>query len=223
MTQGKQQMHERPAFIAFTGVDHPDLLRGMELLSSRYPIEWGVLVDDAQAHLPLFPDARDRACLLGKRGLRWAAHVCGEQAKLIANHPSVATVDVTGFSRVQINHSTTGSTLEQIDNAAWFGRRHGIRTMLQCSGHFPDECRVDWLFDVSFGTGITPAGWPRIPDRGPFCGYSGGIRPDNVIEVLERIAAPKGSLYWIDMESGVRSDGRFDLEKCEAICRAVYD
>ena len=29
--------------------------------------------------------------------------------------------------------------------------------------------------------------------------------------------------YWIDMESGVRTDGLFDLEKCERVCRLVYN
>jgi hypothetical protein len=57
---------------------------------------------------------------------------------------------------------------------------------------------------------------------GPFCGYSGGIGPATVVEILGRIAAPDGALYWIDMESGVRTDGAFDLAKCEAVCRAVY-
>ncbi|MEL1264117.1 hypothetical protein [Pseudoxanthomonas putridarboris] len=215
-------MLQLPAFIAFTGVDDPGLLDGMTLLSTRYPIEWGLLVDDAQTHLPLFPDADARARLLARPGLRWAAHVCGEQARLIANHPVAATVDIAGVTRVQVNHGTTGSTPEQIGNTAWFGRRHGVRSMLQCSDGFPRDMRVDWLFDVSFGTGVAPASWPRIPQDGPFCGYSGGIAPDNVATVLERIAAPEGTLYWIDMESGVRSGGRFDLDKCEAVCRAVY-
>ncbi len=41
-------------------------------------------------------------------------------------------------------------------------------------------------------------------------------------DILARIAAPDGALYWIDMESRVRTDGAFDLTKCEAVCRAVY-
>jgi hypothetical protein len=29
--------------------------------------------------------------------------------------------------------------------------------------------------------------------------------------------------YWIDMESGVRDDdNRFSLDKCQAVCEAVY-
>ena len=27
---------------------------------------------------------------------------------------------------------------------------------------------------------------------------------------------------WVESESGVRTDGAFDLAKCETVCRAVY-
>jgi phosphoribosylanthranilate isomerase len=97
-----------------------------------------------------------------------------------------------------------------------------VRTVLQCAGAFPDETGVDWLYDVSFGTGVKPKDWPALPAAGPFCGYSGGIGPETVVEILGRIAAPDGTPYWIDMESGIRTDGAFDLTKCEAVCRAVY-
>ncbi|GAA4256618.1 hypothetical protein HLK65_28415 [Azospirillum formosense] len=39
-------------------------------------------------------------------------------------------------------------------------------------------------------------------------------------EVLTQIAATEP--YWIDMESGVRTDDWLDLDKVEAVCRAVY-
>ena len=216
-----------PSFIAFTGVDDPQLLDRMQALSARYPVEWGILVDDAQTDARLFPDATQRAALLSRGGLRWAAHICGEQARLIANDPDGATVDVTGFQRVQVNHSFSGSASAQVDCTVRFGRAHGVRTMLQCSSDFPADARLDWLFDTSFGTGVAATYWPALPPGGPFCGYSGGIKPDNARSVVTAIGASidasidRGQ-YWIDMESGVRTDGCFDLAKCEAVCRAVY-
>ncbi|MEC3909800.1 hypothetical protein U5A82_04745 [Sphingobium sp. CR2-8] len=212
-----------PSFIAFTGVDDPQLLSAMQALSARYPIEWGILVDDAQADKRLFPDATERDALLSATGLRWAAHVCGEQARLIANDPDKATVDVTRFQRVQVNHSFSGSSAAQIECTVRFGRKHGVRTMLQGSSDFPADARLDWLFDTSFGTGVAAARWPALPANGPFCGYSGGIKPDTAGAVVAAIGASIDTgQYWIDMESGVRTDDRFDLAKCEAVCRAVY-
>ncbi len=213
-----------PSFIAFTGVDRLELLPGLKALSARYPIEWGVLVDPAQEDTALFPPAAIRDALLAALDLRWAAHVCGEAAKAIVANPLSAPPPSAGVQRGQVNHSFKGSTPAQVAAARDYGRRLGVRTVLQCSAAFPlNQTGVDWLYDVSFGTGARPDRWPAPPPaEGPFCGYSGGIGPDTVTEILARIAAPEGSLYWIDMESGVRTDGAFDLSKCEAVCRAVY-
>ena len=211
-----------PSFIAFTGVDRTDLLPGMKQLSARYPIEWGVLVDPDQEDKPLFPDADVRQALLAERDLRWAAHICGAGARDIVAAPLTTAVAVAGAQRVQVNHSFQGSDPAQVAAARDYGRRRGVRTVLQCAAAFSDAPGVDWLYDVSFGAGIKPDRWPALPVDGPFCGYSGGIGPDTVGDIMARIAAPDGALYWIDMESGVRTEGAFDLAKCDAVCRAVY-
>ena len=211
-----------PTFIAFTGVDDAVSAVDLQALSARYPIEWGMLLDAAQESDPLFPVAEARGQLIAAPGLRWAAHVCGAQARLIADAPGEAAIDLSGFQRVQVNHGFSGSSAAQIVNVIRFGRALGVRSLLQTLRDFPDEPRLDWLFDVSFGTGAKPATWPPLPESGAFCGYSGGINPGNATAVVAAIAAPPGAQYWIDMESGVRTAGRFDLDKCEAVCRAVY-
>lgn len=214
---------QRPAFIAFTGVDRADLKDRLVALSMRYPIEWGLLVDDSRAGNLLFPDAATRARLLEGVPLRWAAHICGAQAQAIVRDPWCTSINLSGFQRAQINHGFSGSNAEQTANAASFARRHGVRAVLQCGEVFPGDSRVDWLFDTSFGTGAAPTRWPKLPLQGAFCGLSGGLNPTNVRQVLEGAAPPAGAIYWIDMESGVRTDGCFDVAKCEAVCRAVFD
>jgi hypothetical protein len=214
-------MPQSPAFIAFTGVDRADLLPELVALSARYPIEWGLLVDPAQETNPLFPDATTRAALLAAP-LRWAAHVCGQSARDIVARPDTAAAAIGGVQRVQVNHSRTGSEAEAIEATVRFGRRMAVRTVLQCGGAFPSDTRTDWLYDISFGTGVKPTTWAVLDPEGAFCGYSGGIGPQTVRGVLDAIAAPPGALYWIDMESGVRTDGWFDLAKARAVCEAVF-
>lgn len=212
-----------PAFVAFTGVDRRELLDDMVRLSARYPIEWGLLIDaDRDGREALFPGAALREAIHSAGLLRWAAHVCGSLARAIAEGQAVPLPSLAGFQRLQVNHGFAGSTPSQVARCAAFGRAHGVRTVLQCQGGFPADGAVDWLYDTSFGRGTRPTDWPPLPGAAAFCGYSGGITPDNVRDILGRIGAPVGATYWIDMESGVRSGGAFDLAKCEAVCRAVY-
>ena len=74
------------------------------------------------------------------------------------------------------------------------------------------------------GRGAAPPSWPKARE-GAFCGYAGGLNPDIIGVTLPVIAAcvPAGQPYWIDMESGVRTDDRFDLDKCEFVMMQVYD
>jgi phosphoribosylanthranilate isomerase len=97
-----------------------------------------------------------------------------------------------------------------------------MRAVLQCQGAFPPDAGVDWLFDVSFGTGAAAREWPPLADSQPFCGYAGGLGPDNVHARLARAPVAPGVRYWIDMESGVRTEGQFDTAKCAAVCEAVF-
>ena len=210
-----------PQYITFTGIDRADMLPAMLDLAARYPVEWGVLVDQAQEGAPLFPGAQVRR-VLQAAPLRLSAHLCGAAARAVVEGGPVA-VDLAGFARVQVNHGRTGSTERDIANSARFGASRGVRVALQCQGEFPRDGRVDWLYDVSFGTGVRPAAWPAIDAAQLFCGYSGGLNPANVRATLAALPVAPGAAYWIDMESGVRTDNRFDLAKCEAVCRAVFD
>lgn len=211
-----------PLFITFTGIDDADLLPGMRALSARYPVEWGLLVDPARAGTPLFPDAATCNVFLAS-GLRLAAHVCGPLAQEIVADPDRAQFDPAGFRRVQVNHGFNGANPDQVSAAGHYARRHGIRAVLQCGGAFPADGQVDWLYDISFGTGRQAGSWRPLPaGTSPFCGYSGGINPGNVAGLLTALERPARADFWIDMESGVRQDGHFDLARCEAVCRAVY-
>lgn len=208
----------KPAFITFTGVDRAELVSGMVELAAKYPIEWGILLDPAQEDKFLFPGEDERKKLLSAP-LRFSAHVCGEPARDIAcgRHPEL---DLKGFSRLQLNHGSEGSDERQISNAYNYCTRHGVRLALQCQGDFPRDTRADWLFDVSFGRGVRVTEWPVVRHNHPFCGFSGGLSPTTIKESLAGFHSVTD--YWIDMESGVRTDGLLDLEKCEQVCRLVY-
>lgn len=102
-------------------------------------------------------------------------------------------------------------------------------------GEFFNKYPVCPLFDASGGRGIGAKEWPGPYDyigsfgrRVPH-GYAGGIGPDNVAEMLDSVeaSASHGGGFcdypvWIDMESKIRTDDKFDLAKCEAVMSAVH-
>ena len=79
------------------------------------------------------------------------------------------------------------------------------------------------LLDASGGLGIdTPI--VLYPSNGKI-GYAGGINEGNVATKLEYLLRNvRTGDFWIDMESGVRTDDWFDLDKVRrvlAICTEV--
>jgi len=78
------------------------------------------------------------------------------------------------------------------------------------------------LFDASGGRGLQPAAWPARP-QGLSCGYAGGIAEQNIAAHLRSLAAtePEALPVWFDVESGVRSGERFDLDKVGKIIESV--
>jgi hypothetical protein len=214
---------QKPEFITFTGVDDAAYCKGMIELSAKYPIEWGVLVDRDKKGVPLFPTNMhvDR---IRKSGIRLCAHICGSLASDIAAGTG-PDINLAGFARIQVNYSRSGATPLAIRAVSEFANKHAVRAALQCrEDNFPlEETSVDWLYDVSFGEGIRPTSFPPIVSNHPFCGISGGLNSDNVLATLdEKLVVESAAKYWIDMESGVRTDGAFDLDLCARVCEQVY-
>ena len=205
----------KPAFITFTGIDERTDLARVQALSDRYPVEWAVLFSAARQETdPRYPSlvVTEEFRLMP---IRKAAHLCGDYAKAVVKCGK-PNVFLTGFQRIQIN--TISPVPMAINDYASIWSAQGV---MQVRGDdFPEIKKVQMLFDRSGGRGVVPGRWPRHPGGDRLVGYAGGIGPDNVLDVLAVINAD--GPYWIDMESGVRTDDWLDLDKCEAVLEAVY-
>jgi len=205
----------QPQLITFTGADDHTNRVDMAKLSLTYPVEWGILFSPKRQGVdPRYPNEATVRHLLGG-GLPLAAHLCGKHSgdAMKGLIPGVS-VELCDFARVQIN-----SRKPRGDRIAAFQSKLGVPCIAQARGDtFPVSKEIQWLFDTSGGRGEAPTGWPEYP--GCMVGYAGGINPDNVLEVIEAIDAT--GPYWIDMESGVRTDDLFDLNKCAKVCELVY-
>lgn len=89
---------------------------------------------------------------------------------------------------------------------------------------------ISVLLDASRGKGIAPDTWaaPLVRHGQPLhTGYAGGISPANIEAVLDatesavREHVQPDARYWLDMETGVRTDNQFDLTKVEQVLSAV--
>ena len=182
-----------------------------------------------------------------------AAHLCGERVNevLIGKDEFVSTLPSFGFKRVQIN----ATAVNGVDTSNLSGSVPALAKVISCfpeiefilqkneetrplcdglleselehcgpEGKLPPN--VTMLVDESKGTGVLASYWPSPPEEYDI-GYAGGIGPENISSVLEKvIIAGKGRSVWIDMESSLRStkNGKdiFDLDKCykciEAVC-----
>ncbi|MGR4927357.1 phosphoribosylanthranilate isomerase [Bradyrhizobium sp. CAR08] len=210
----------KPEFITFTGADDWTSIDGMQALSAKYPIEWGVLFSPKrQGSDPRYPDG-DGLSRIMWANVRRSAHICGAYSDAIMEGSDIkrSPVDFSYFDRVQVNHATPKPERIIGFRGGW-GFKRGIA---QCrTDAFPRDTSVDWLFDRSGGRGEVPTAWPAHPGGERLVGYAGGISPENIAGVMSVLEHTAGR-YWIDMESGVRTDDRLDLQKCRAVCEAVF-
>ena len=85
-----------------------------------------------------------------------------------------------------------------------------------------DGENLEYLFDASGGRGEEAFGrWPEPRDSTKRWGYAGGIGPGTIQHALAFAALHAEALLWLDMESGVRTEEVFDLDKVEQVCRDV--
>lgn len=217
--------------VTITGADDSVEVWDLMALSKRFPfVEWGILFSMTQQGRPRYPTGMWLEDLY-KEYLalpRLSAHLCGRWVRELVLD-GIFTFDAQAifriFQRFQLNfhgryhEGKPGweKALSEHRAAQYIFQFDGVndeaarRIVLQ-----PDMNAVP-LFDKSGGAGIRPESWPpALP--GVYCGYAGGLSPDNVVEELKKIRDAAGDArIWIDAETKVRSDDdvKFDLEKVE--------
>lgn len=204
-----------PSWVTFTGVDERTSIGGMLVLSARYPIEWGVLFG-GRLGASRYPGPATVKNLLRYPQLRLSAHLCGMFSAHVRNGKLPVWPPVRLFNRIQVNAvDPDPETLARLSKAT------GKPVALQVRRRFPETlpAGVQPLFDPSGGKGKFGAAWPAQPEGIPVVGYAGGLGPENVADALRDVLATN---FWIDMESRVRTDDWLDLEKCHAVCTAIW-
>lgn len=217
-------------YCSITGADDAVNIADLLDIAAQYPfVEWAILLLPAKAGTPRFPkrDWIDRfAQAAGDKKLHTAMHLC-DQALLgfIANDADILSA-MQGFKRIQLNLKF-GDVEGKYSEADLIARVQSMpekqfiiqygkdkQSLLPLLNDTPNHAV---LFDESAGRGINPDTWDA-PLDGHFCGYAGGLTPDNLQRNLETIAeVANGHTTWIDMETGVRTNDVFDLAKVKSV------
>lgn len=213
--------------VTVTGADDRVDIGKLVRLSREFPfVEWGILwaAKDERPRYPGMAWKEAFALAVEAYGLNASAHLCG----ILAREASAGRYwpPMPGYSRAQIN-----GFLPTEDSGMLAKGAESVEIILQASSgdalppiaayqrRFPFY-RVAALIDGSGGKGLVASSWPEAPER-PKLGYAGGIRPDTVTDVLRALGDRPRT--WIDLESGVRTDDRFDLAKVRALLATVDD
>lgn len=226
--------------VTFTGVDAKTDIRVLQEIQRQFPfVEFGVLTsyhwyENGNRYLnPAF------ICNLYASGLNLALHVCGSAAHDAAvgdwskvDQLIFGSLDL--FKRIQLNVSGRNDNprVVQMARYSWqeviIQQRSGQETALYnetLNAWRPNIEKFSVLLDASGGRGINTE-LKVLPSSGKV-GYAGGFNPENVEDKLSFLMRKvKTGEFWIDMESGVRTEDWFDIDKVVKVlnvCKKVID
>jgi hypothetical protein len=223
--------------VTVTGADDSVEPKDLIPLGQRFPfVEWGILLSKSSEGQPRFPTVgwteRFFGMVEGFSDTPWksvSGHLCGRWVRdLCAGNPAFwieRPTIATRFDRIQLNfHAIVHEINPDVFMSALpAGNAPGLGYIFQLddvNNNLLDlvrEAGVNaWpLFDTSGGAGVLPRSWPA--PSAAYCGYAGGLSPENVEEHLNKIddVCDPWQRIWIDVETRVRSadDRQFDLDK----------
>lgn len=222
--------------ITFTGIDAKTDIQDLADIQREFPIvEWGVLMSkNWKENGPRYFDPNflyDFKFM--ELHLNLSCHVCGSYAREVINNNWNPLIQLAHhhfdiFRRCQVNIGTTDPTPKTPFVRPYVTLRELIiqqksENDLLLFDTIKDRSNMSVLLDASGGCGIDTSIKPFFR-QGLKVGYAGGMNPENVGDKLYQLLREVEGDFWIDMESGVRTDDWFDTNKVRrvlAICKEV--
>ena len=230
--------------IAIAGADENVRPEDLLELNKRFPfVEWSILYDTEVKALNRFPSlewiaelvrlSRQQEAETGSP-LRLSLHLCRTAVKGLVrgNLDVLSSIEelMPAFGRIQLNvifknvyeHLTLmPKNIKRLNHSYQIiVQLNGTQLNKEVGALLEDSgLDVAYLYDSSGGHGKTASVW--LPPFGKYCGYAGGLSPENLEEEIPRIAAVTGEHpIYLDMESGVRDiDDHFDISRAEIVLK----
>jgi len=208
-------MNEHNGYITVTGADESTDIAALSELDA----EIGLLYSATPEGRNRYP-SWDWLVSAAKQIPRVSIHVCGSAARRQLACVQMEAL-VSRASRIQVNGRVSDTELESL--CALYPN-HTIMTQ-----HEPGNTELAQLQlpnhallqDASGGRGIAPSIWLESPTRNAF-GFAGGLGPENLAVELPRILAVAGPGWWIDLETSLRIDDVFSLDRARSAVAAFH-
>jgi len=226
--------NEQPV-ITLTGIDSKVLWwQARRLLDEHLSVELGILWSDSRDE-PRYMRRSAVCTALERLPMRCAVHVCGAAAtkaflgletddRSDVSHATMRDAIRQYATRVQINgrvsalHVARATGLFRRTVITQWSRPDANRSWDDAAGrtHFPNTAL---LVDASGGRGVEPEHW-EAPDVKAPVGFAGGLSLENLAFHMPKILALSKPGFWIDMETSLRTDDWFDMERAKATVQA---
>lgn len=234
-------------YLTLTGADDSTDPLALAALSKQFPfVEWAILISEQREGTARYPTREWREAFhLASPDSNTAAHLCGKEVlRRLASEDTELAEELKHYQRIQLNFNamhTDEQLLEkliQCTTSGFYTHKTGVKTQfitqynqanvditarfIDAHQQLPSNHLI--LFDASGGLGRSPEYWPTaIPNK--LCGYAGGLGPDNIHHELNQLYVQSvqggNQTVWIDMESKLRTNEVFDLEKVKAVIEIV--
>lgn len=216
--------------VTFSGIDAQTKVADLKRLYEKYPFVEFVFLYSIQANQKGLGRYPNKLILKNYKnaGLPMAVHLCGQIAYDLVKTGDWRVVykELKGymdlFDRIQLNIPKTKRFSRELtfpeDKQIIIQLHEGTRELFSCYKHLPN---VVGFQDASGGRGIQETQWQEPETE--FFGYAGGINTENVVSVVEDLTIICDNDFWIDMETGIRTNDQFDISKCESICAQLVE
>lgn len=216
--------------VTVTGVDDSIEPQKLVDISQTYPfVEFGILCSKNSTGYPRFPSRQwfDRMYKTKEYGVHLSMHLCGSWVRSLMVDGAVFGDWISAyfcmFDRVQLNFHAEPMMVGT--GFKFIGALKGLNTLpiiFQMDGvnehlyrfALANRVKAYPLYDLSGGNGLLPEKW--LAPQGDYCGYAGGLSPDNLKENLGKLSGIVGNTpIWVDAETHLRSndDKQFDISK----------
>lgn len=193
-------------------------------------VEWGILVSTKRMGTPRYPIIEWIKNLHPELNISF--HLCGDICRDFVNGGvewiKISKENSLRYKRLQLNFSfkedkdymnnifgiattaTRWKKMVSIILAYNKGSKKNLDEFLGAIREVPEN--LHFLYDSSGGRGTEIKSFSK-PLR-TYTGYAGGINPDNAFVICDTLSNMEwGDNIWIDMESGIRTGDKFDMQK----------